>query len=311
MADFMSNFWSWFIIVPTVVGIIALFWLNRWMTTPGKGPEEGAAKPTGHVWDGDLEELSNPLPRWWLNLFYLTLIFAIVYLVLYPGLGTFAGALGWTSTGQYDTEIKRARDRFDPLYEKYLRLRIEGLARDPEARRTGERLYITYCTGCHGADARGGKGYPNLRDRDWLFGGDPAQIKESIMKGRGRAGSMPTWEAVLGQEGLFNVTEYVLSLSGKRHDENAAVAGRVKFQQLCIACHGKDGRGNPQLGAPNLADNIWLYGGSQKDIMESIAKGRGNEMPAWGEFLGEAKSHLLASYIYGLSRPELREKRRP
>lgn len=299
MADFTSEFWNWFIVVPTLVGIVALFILNRWMTTP---PSKGADKPksTGHVWDEDLKELSNPLPRWWLNLFYLTLVFSLGYLVLYPGLGTFAGALGWTQKGEYEREVAQADKRLSPLFEQYLREDLNQLAVNREALKTGERLFMTYCTVCHGADARGARGFPSLRDGDWLYGDSPEAIKASVMQGRN--GMMPPWGAVLGPEGVFNVAEYVISLSGKRVvNENAAAAGREKFKALCASCHGPDGKGMAAIGAPNLTDNVWLYGGTQKDIMETIEKGRAGRMPAHGEFLGEAKSHLLAAYVYSLS----------
>jgi cytochrome c oxidase cbb3-type subunit 3 len=309
MADFTSAFWNWFIIAGAAGGIIAMFWLNHWMSEPKRKTEE-KPKPMGHVWDEDLQELNNPLPRWWLNLFYITLVFGVVYLALYPGLGTYAGAFGWTSTGQYDKEIAAANKQYNPLYEKYLKQDLLQVAADREAIRTGERLFVTYCTSCHGSDARGAKGFPNLRDKDWLYGGEPATIKASIMNGR--TGAMPPWGAVLGQEGVFNVSEYVLALSGRRVNQDAAAAGKEKFTQLCVACHGADGKGNPALGAPNLADDVWLYGGSQKSVMESIDKGRTGRMPAHAEFLGEAKGHLLAAYVYSLSHPlELGRKEKP
>lgn len=298
MADFTSPFWSWFIIIAALGGILAMFLLNRWMTEPRRRAEE-RPKSMGHVWDENLEELNNPLPRWWVNLFHITLVFAAVYLVLYPGLGSFAGVLGWTSIGQYEKEVQAAEARFSPMYEKYLKQDLSALAKDPEALKTGERLFVNYCATCHGSDARGAKGFPNLRDHDWLWGGDPQTIKTTIMNGR--TGVMPAWGAALGPEGLFNVTEYVLSLSGRKVNESAAAAGKEKFMQLCVACHGPEGKGNPALGAPNLTDDIWLYGGTQKAVMESIEKGRSGRMPAHAEFLGEAKVHVLAAYVYSLS----------
>jgi cytochrome c oxidase cbb3-type subunit 3 len=298
MADFTSPFWSWFIALTVVVSIAAMFVLNYWMSEPRRRSGE-KPKSLGHVWDGDLQELNNPLPRWWLNLFYATLIFSAGYLLLYPGLGSFAGALGWTSEGQYQKEVRDAEARYAPLYEKYLKQDIAALAKDPEALKTGERLFVNYCAQCHGSDARGAKGFPNLRDHDWLWGGDPQSIKTTIMNGR--TGMMPGWGAVLGPEGLFNVTEYVLSLSGRKVNENAAAAGKEKFMQLCVACHGPDGKGNPAVGAPNLTDDIWLYGGTQRAVMETIEKGRSGRMPAHAEFLGEGKVHVLAAYVYSLS----------
>ena len=300
MADFTSAFWNWFIIVPVVIGIIAMFWLNRWMTEPRRKKSE-KPRTMGHLWDEDLQDLNNPLPRWWLNLFYITLVFGVGYLLLYPGLGNFAGVLGWTQEGQYAREIAEADRTFNPLYEKYLREDLMVLAADRQALNTGERLFVNYCTTCHGADARGVPGIPNLRDEDWLYGGDPKTIKTSILNGR--TGAMPPWGAVLGPDGTASVAEYVLQLSGRSANESMAESGKVKFQQFCVACHGADGKGNPALGAPNLTDNIWLYGGSKQAIMESIDKGRSGRMPAHAEFLGEAKVHLLAAYVYSLSHP--------
>jgi len=301
MADFMSGFWNWFVVVPVVGGIVALFLLNRWMTSGPRPKPDEKAKTMGHVWDEDLEELNNPLPRWWLNMFYITLVFGIGYLALYPGLGSFAGLLGWSEKGQYEKEIVAANQVFNPLYEKYLTEDLKHLAANTDALKTGERLFVNYCTTCHGSDAGGVPGYPNLRDEDWLYGGDPATIKASIMNGR--TGAMPAWGAVLGPEGVANVAEYVLLLSGRSVNETVAELGKEKYQQLCVACHGANGKGNPALGAPNLTDNIWLYGGTKQTIMESIEKGRAGRMPAHAEFLGEAKVHLLAAYVYSLSHP--------
>jgi cytochrome c oxidase cbb3-type subunit 3 len=300
MADFNSSFWNWFVVVPVVVGIIAMFVLNRWMTEPRR-KEGKKPKSMGHVWDEDLQELNNPLPRWWLNLFYITLVFGIGYLALYPGLGNYAGAFGWTQKGQYESEIAAANKQFGPLYEKYLKEDLKLLAANREALKTGERLFVNYCTTCHGSDARGVPGIPNLRDEDWLYGGDPQTIKTSILNGR--SGAMPPWGAVLGPEGTANVVEYVLQLSGRSVNDTVAAAGKAKYQQLCVACHGADGRGNQALGAPNLTDNIWLYGGSKKTITETVEKGRAGRMPAHAEFLGEVKVHLLAAYVYSLSHP--------
>ena len=298
MADFTHSFWNWFIIVPVLGGIAALFLLNRWMTGPRSKTSE-KPKTMGHVWDEDLQELNNPLPRWWLNLFYITMVFGLIYLALYPGLGSFSGLLGWTEKGQYEKEMAVAGEQFNPLYEKYLQSDIKLLATNRDARKTGERLFVNYCTTCHGSDAGGAPGFPNLRDDDWLYGGDPQIIKATIMNGRQAV--MPAWGAVLGADGVVNTAEYVLSLSGRSTNEAAVKMGQEKFKQLCSACHGADGKGNPAMGAPNLIDNVWLYGGSKKTIMESIEKGRNGRMPAHAEFLGEAKVHLLAAYVYSLS----------
>jgi cytochrome c oxidase cbb3-type subunit 3 len=232
-------------------------------------------------------------------MFYITLVFGLGYLALYPGLGTFAGVLGWSSKGQYEGEVKVADERYNPLYEQYLKEDLVVLAQNKEALKTGERLFVNYCTVCHGSDARGAAGFPNLRDHDWLWGGDPTAIKTSIMQGR--SGMMPPWGPALGPDGVKNVADYVLSLSGREADATAVAAGKEKFQQLCVACHGPEGKGNPMLGAPNLTDDTWLYGGSKPAVMQSIEKGRNGRMPAHAEFLGEAKAHLLAAYVYSLS----------
>lgn len=301
MADFTSSFWSWFVIAGTVFGIVFCFALIKWLGGHQLQPGE-KAKPMGHVWDENLEELNNPLPRWWLNMFYITLFFGIIYLALYPGLGSFAGYLGWSAEGQYEDEMDLADNRYGPLFEKYLGQDLVSVSEDAEAEKMGERLFVTYCSQCHGSDARGARGFPNLRDSAWLWGGDADAIKVSIMDGRN--GVMPAWEAPLGgPEGVSDMTDYVLSLSGRKHDEPAALRGKEKFA-LCVGCHGADGTGNPLLGAPNLTDRTWLYGGSRKAITESIAVGRNGQMPAHRKFLGEAKVHLLAAYVYGLSEDE-------
>lgn len=298
MSDFTSSFWSWFIALTTVLSFAGIVWLVRWMSK-GKRPPPGEQVETmGHVWDENLEEYNHPLPRWWLYKFYLTLLFGAVYLILYPGLGAFSGVLGWTELKQYQDEVAAAEDQYGPLYSRYQGVPIAALVNEPEAVRIGERLFSTYCTTCHGSDARGVRGFPNLRDNDWLYGGTPEDIQQTIL--HGRQGTMPGWEAILGYEGVFRVTEYVRGLSGRDVDSVVAAGGRDIFSQNCAVCHGPDGRGSQQIGAPDLSDNIWLHGGSQKQIQESIAKGRNSRMPAHAEFLGAAKVHLLATYIFGL-----------
>ncbi len=297
MADFTSPFFNWFIIVLVVISFIGLFWLIIWMS--GGRPTGDKVETMGHVWDDNLEELNNPLPKWWLNLFYITIFFGIAYLVLFPGMGTFQGVLGWSSKGQYDAEMATAAEQYDPLYEQYVNQPIPEIATNEEALDIGKRLYATYCTTCHGADARGVRGFPNLRDHDWLWGGAPEQIQASITQGR--SGLMPAWNQLLETEQIFNVSQYVRSMSGKPIDPVVADAGKQVYNTNCAICHGANGEGNQLMGAPNLADNIWLYGGTQKQIIETINNGRNGKMPAHGEFLGEAKVHLLANYIYSLS----------
>jgi len=298
MADFNSDFWNWYITILTIISILACVWLLRWMTSDHK--KSSGTESTGHVWDGDLSELNNPMPRWWLGLFYITIVFSGFYLLLYPGLGTFEGVLGWTSQGAYEQEVEEMDARVGPLFERYQQTTILDLIKDEDALKVGGRLYANYCTTCHGSDARGARGYPNLRDNSWLWGGDPQSIKTTIMDGR--IAAMPAWEGPLGGEsGVDEVTQYVLSLSGRSTIAELATKGKSKFDIFCVACHGPTGTGNTALGAPNLTDDIWLYGGSITRISQSIAKGRNGQMPAHGEFLGEAKVHLLAAYIYGLS----------
>jgi cytochrome c oxidase cbb3-type subunit 3 len=295
MSDFTSEFWSWFIIAISGGGIIWLFYLLR--GTNKAETEEGV--PTGHVWDENLEELNNPLPRWWLYMFYITIAFSIGYLILYPGMGSFKGILGWSEIAEYEAEVAEADAEFGPLFEQFEKTPIPELAGNVAAMNAGERLFVNYCAVCHGSDARGASGFPNLRDNDWLYGGAPEQIEASILNGRN--GIMPAWEGPLGgAEGVNQVANYVMSLAGRDVDADLASAGKAKFA-LCAGCHMPDGTGNQALGAPNLTNNIWLYGGSPRTIKESIAKGRQGKMPAHSEFLGNAKSHILAAYVYSLS----------
>jgi len=301
MHDFVSGFWSWFIIIPTALGIIGCFVLlvklSGGKIDPDKDPET-----MGHVWDEDLEELNNPLPMWWLFMFHFTIVFSVIYLVLYPGMGTFEGILGWTQTSQYQEEMDTAAEEYDPIFNKYANQDLVAVSENPEANTIGKRLYATYCTQCHGSDARGARGYPDLTDDDWLWGGKPEDIKKTIMQGR--AGSMPAWQEVIGTEGVFNVSEYVRSLGGQEGNRVVISKGKEIFATNCAVCHGADAKGNYMFGAPNLTDNKWLYGGSQKRVVESVSKGRIGQMPPHAEFLGEAKVHLLAAYVYSLSRSE-------
>lgn len=300
MADFTSGLWSIYIAVLTILSVIGCAWL-LWSQASFKAKlsKEGKVETTGHTWDEGLEELNNPMPRWWMWLFYITIVFAVIYLVLYPGFGSFSGKLGWRSAGQYQEEVKLAEAEVGPMFEKYKATDLKALAADSKANAMGERLFLTYCAQCHGSDARGNKGFPNLADRDWLYGGDPETIKLSILNGR--HGQMPPMGAAVGSEkDIESVAHYVLSLSGSAHDSIKATAGREKFA-VCAACHGADGKGMAAMGAPNLTDKTWLYGGSVATIMETIRLGRNNVMPAFADFLGEAKVHLLAAYVWGLS----------
>lgn len=310
MSDFTSGFWAWYVGAITVISVLACAVL-LYASSAAQVVKDGQPDTTGHTWDEDLSEWNNPLPRWWMWMFYITIVFGLAYVVLYPGLGNYAGVLGWTSTGQFDDEQKQAAVQFGPMFDKYLQQDIVKVAADPEARAIGQRLFLNNCAQCHGSDAGGGKGFPNLRDNDWLYGGDPETIKASITNGRN--GVMPPLGGAMGgDDGVKDVANYVLSLSGRTHDELRAARGKSKFGTICAACHGPDGKGNKALGAPNLTDDIWLYGGSETLIMETINKGRGanmvaagvSVMPAHKDLLDDAKIHLLAAYVYSLSQPE-------
>ncbi len=296
MSDFVSDFWHWFIVLLTLGGIFWLIYLLR-VNSKVKLEKGQSAKTTGHVWD-DIEELNTPLPKWWANLFYLTIAFGLVYFILYPGLGSFKGVLNWTQLNQYNDEIKYAEENYNPLFKKYRNTALKELATNAEAIKTGKRLFGAYCSVCHGSDARGAKGFPNLRDDEWLWGGSPEQIKVSILNGR--TGVMPGWHASLGDAGVEEVSAYVMSLSGRSVDQAKATAGKARFA-LCAGCHGVDGTGNTALGAPDLTNKSWTYGGSPKAIQNTISHGRTGVMPGHKDFLGEDRVHVLAAYVLSLS----------
>lgn len=292
MSDFVSEFWSWFIIIPTVLGLIFCVVLVVANIT---APKSGEAETMGHVWDEDLKEYNNPLPKWWLNMFYITLAFGAVYLLLYPGLGSFAGLLGWTSKDRYENEVRAAEASFKPLYDAYLATPLDRLAGNPNAMGTAKRLFATNCAICHGADARGAAGFPNLRDPEWIWGDGDSEIKATIADGR--TAVMPGWEAVIGTEGVEQVSEYVYSLTRDPLNPSFVDPGKQHYNTLCVACHGPEGKGNPALGAPDLTDGVWLYGGSLGAIRQSVEKGRFGVMPPFGEQLGESRIHLLTAYL--------------
>jgi cytochrome c oxidase cbb3-type subunit III len=280
MADFSHPYWSIAIAVVTVASILGLTWLT-WAQARGRKRDPGAPPETmGHTWDGDLAELNNPLPKWWLNLFYLTLGWGLGYLVAYPGLGAYAGLLGWTQQDQYAAEVAAAEATYGPLFERYRNTALTELAQDTAALAMGKRLYATYCTQCHGADAGGARGYPNLT---------------------GRMAAMPGWTAVLGADKVELAASYVEHLAGRSVDAAVVAAGKAVYDGTCLACHGADGSGNQLLGAPRLNDDVWLYGGSRARIVESIAVGRSGVMPPHEAFLGAAKVHLLAAYVLSLA----------
>ena len=295
MADFISGFWNMYVMVLVALSILfCVFVLVSNMTKREKGPVE----LHGHVWDETIAEYNTPLPRWWMYLFWLTIIFAVTYLAIYPGFGNVNQHRGqWA---QYDAEMAKAEERYGPIFAKYREMDVMAVAADPEANAMGKRLFLTYCAQCHGSAAQGNKGFPNLTDDEWQWGGDPETIKATITGGR--MGIMTPFGPILGAEGVKDVANYVRSLSGLAHDSLRAQRGKDAFDTNCVACHGADGTGNPMLGAPNLANKAWLYGSSEATIIETISHGRTNQMPAFGEFLGEDKVHLLTAYVLSLSK---------
>jgi cytochrome c oxidase cbb3-type subunit 3 len=254
---------------------------------------------TGHIWDEDLTEYNKPLPRWWLGLFLLTVIFAAGYLVFYPGFGAIAGTLGWTQTGEVKADLAENNRRLEAVFSRFRDSSVEQLEHNPEALNFGRNVFVNNCAACHGSDARGAKGYPNLTDNDWLFGGAPDQVLTTILNGRG--GVMPPLGAALGDQGVNEVANYALSLSGGKADPALAEAGKVRFVTICAACHGPEGKGNIAIGAPNLTDNIWLYGSTLDDIKASVRDGRSGKMPAWGEILGKDRARLVQAWVLAQS----------
>ncbi|MDX9718063.1 cytochrome-c oxidase, cbb3-type subunit III [Thauera sp. WH-2] len=295
MADFISGFWNMYVMVLVALSILfCVFVLVSNMTRREKGPVE----LHGHVWDESLAEYNNPLPRWWMYLFWITIFFGIGYLAIYPGFGSFNQHRGqWA---QYDAEMRAGEERFGPVFAKYREMDVMAVAAEPEAVAMGQRLFLTYCQQCHGAAAQGAKSFPNLTDGAWLWGGEPDNIRETITNGRN--GIMTPFGAVLGSDGVKDVANYVRSMNGLAHDSLRAQRGKDLFDTNCIACHGADAKGNPMLGAPNLTDNNWLYGSTESTIIETITHGRNNKMPAFGDFLGEDKVHILTAYVLSLNK---------
>lgn len=294
----LSSFWHWFVIILTAVSVLGCWWLLQWTKGISERTEDEIGT-TGHVWDNDLKELNNPLPRWWLYLFHITIIFTIVYLVLFPGLGNVKGTLGWSQVGRYEEEMAAARDVVEDVYARYRDMQPAELMADDEALGIGRRVFANNCAMCHGSDGRGAPGFPNLADDDWLYGGDFETVLASVTQGR--AGAMPPLAAALGEDGLPQVVAYVQQLSGQDADAEAAAAGQERFNMVCAACHGMDGTGNQALGAPNLADGTWLYGGDAESITQTITAGRNGNMPAHADLLERDQRRLVAAYVLSLS----------
>jgi cytochrome c oxidase cbb3-type subunit 3 len=303
MSDFATLFWDYYIAVLTVVSVVGCAVFLKLQSTYRvkmiDTPEGRRPDTTGHVWDGDITEYHHPMPRWWIVLFYVTIIFSAAYLYFYPGLGTaYKGSLDWTSTNEHNADVKAAAAVYGPLYDAYLSKDLKAVAADTRARQMGERLFQNNCATCHGVDARGARGFPNLADAEWLHGNSPEAIKTSVTEGR--SGLMPPMaEAIGGGENVTDVANYVLSLSDSAHDTVRAARGKEKFA-VCAACHGADGKGNPQLGAPDLSNRIWLYGGTVASISETITRGRNGQMPAHKTLLTPGEIHVVAAYVLSL-----------
>ncbi|OGA53035.1 MAG: cytochrome-c oxidase, cbb3-type subunit III [Betaproteobacteria bacterium RIFCSPLOWO2_12_FULL_62_13] len=304
MSQFTSGFWDVYIAAISLVSIVACAVFLK-LQSVRKAAE---ADTTGHTWDEDLAEYNNPLPRWWMWLFYVTIVFSLAYLVFYPGLGSFSGTLGWSQVKQLEEETARADARFGPIFDKFAAQEVAALAKNPAALAIGQKLFLNYCAQCHASDAGGSRGFPNLTDLEWLWGGTPEAIKTSITEGR--LGVMPAWGPVLGEEGVKDVAHYVMSLSGMPADSMRIAPGKETFAKVCVACHGPEAKGNPAMGAPDLTDKVWLHGGSEPQIIESIGKGHTDQMPAQKDILSSAKIHLLTAYVYSLSGAERAPHRR-
>ena len=302
MSDFTHNFWSIYVAGMSLAGILGCL-LLLWLTARKK-VVSSSDNTTGHVWDEDLTEMNNPMPRWWMWMFVLTIVFSLGYLVFYPGLGNFAGTLGWTQVNEYQDEMKRGEAEIAPVYARFASMSTAQLAGDAPAMAIGERLFMNNCAQCHGSDAHGSKGFPNLTDGDWLHGGSLEKISETIHNGR--VGMMPPMVAAVGTpEEVRHVAHYGLSLSGSPHDSVRASLGKPKFA-ACAACHGMDGKGNQALGAPNLTDDIWLHGWGEAAIVAMVNDGKTNEMPAQAGKLTEPQLAVLTAYVWGKSnKPEV------
>jgi cytochrome c oxidase cbb3-type subunit III len=326
----MSSFWSLWIIVLTIINLALLLWVllanrkqaiiddgnldNRNVDANNNGSNANNSSSdhlsdvntTGHVFDG-IEEYNNPLPRWWFHMFLATIIYSVGYLIVYPGLGAYAGlSVGkndaWTSASQLHGEQVQAQAQYEKTFGEFAKTPIPELANNANAMKMGYRLFLNNCAVCHAADASGNPGYPNLTDKDWLYGGSPERIKETLQLGR--KAMMPAWAAALGETNIVNLVEFVLQRANREHDKTKALLGEPIYVKNCAVCHGEDGKGNQQLGAPNLTDNVWLYGGEPHELRQTLRNGRNGVMPAHEQILKPERIHLLAAYVYSLSHEE-------
>lgn len=302
----MTSFWSWYVILLTTMTIIGLVWL---VLSTAKGQRSDLAEEAmENSWDG-IREYDNPLPRWWFLLYMGTVVFAVGYLILYPGMGNYKGILpgyedGWTSAKQWEREVAKADEKYGPIFAKYKAMSIEDVAKDPAAIDIGSRLFANHCAICHGSDAKGSPGFPNLADKDWRWGGDAETIQKSIL--HGRTGVMPAWGAIIGEDGVKDVAAYVRQeMAGLKAPEGTTADienGKKVYATTCLACHGPEGKGMAMLGSPDLTSPAgWIWGSSLSQIENTVRNGRTGVMPAQAEFLGEEKVHILAAYVYGLS----------
>lgn len=298
----MSAGMNLFVILLTVLNTVAAVWLLMWMRKR-RDESQRTEDTTGHVWDGDLKEYNNPLPRWWLWLFILSVLFSIVYVVLYPALGNVKGTLGWSSTQQWEVMQAEQELQAQKILGRFAEMTPDELMVDEQALTIGRNLFANECAACHGSDGRGSTGFPNLTDTDWLWGGEVDAIQTSILYGR--MGVMTPWADILGTEGVDNAVAYVLTLSGRDSPIGNAQLGAESFALYCAVCHGAAGDGNPMVGGPALNDNIWLHGGSVDAIRTTIAEGRQNNMPAQGERLGELRVRLLTAYVLSMGAPRV------
>ncbi|MFM7011935.1 MAG: cytochrome-c oxidase, cbb3-type subunit III [Betaproteobacteria bacterium] len=298
MSDFVSGFWGYYIAAVVLLGIAWCLWLlfsqRKWL-----GTRTVVVEDTGHVWDGDLRELNNPVPRWWTIMYVLMCVFGLGYLVLYPGLGAFNGSLGYTSAQEVRQDQAELDAQVKPVYEKFAKMDIPAIAADVEARVIGQRLFLNNCAQCHGSDAKGATSFPNLVEGDSLYGRTPEALQTSITNGRN--GVMPGFKESVDGRTAGDIAQYVRSLSGLAHDQIRIIRGKREYLNNCVACHGADGKGNKALGAPNLTDDIWLYGSSEATIVHSILNGRNNRMPAQEHVLTPEQIRLLTAWVWGLS----------
>ena len=275
---------------------------------------ETGTETTGHVWDG-IRELNNPLPRWWLWTFYATIVWGVVYTIAYPAwpLVTSAtqGILGYSTRAEVAAEIAAVNERNAEVAGKLAAADLTTLSTDDPAYHYGvaggAAVFRAHCSQCHGSGAAGAVGYPNLLDDDWLWGGDLAAIEATVRHGirndtdpDARYSEMPVFGEILTEEEIAATTEFVLSLSGGDHDAALVATGATLFEENCASCHGEQGLGDREFGAPNLTDAIWLYGGSRNAVIESITNARFGVMPAWGQRLSETEVKAVALYVHQL-----------